>query len=73
MVSESMNKTVVTEEVEERAYKLGERLKQIDALVACTNALVLSSEGSLYVAEVSTLMGLSRELITECRNLNHGI
>ena len=65
-----MNKTVVTEEADDRAYKLGERLKQIDALVSCANALVLSSESSLYISEVSTLMGLSREIVNECRILN---
>lgn len=70
MVNESMDKTVVTAEADERAHKLDERFKQIDALVTCANALLISSESSLFVEEVSTLMGLSREILEDCRSLN---
>lgn len=70
MVNESMVNTVVTSE--EREHDLRQRLEQIDALQACVNAIITSKEGTLLTQEVSVLIGLSRELIEDCRSLSEG-
>lgn len=55
---------------DERARKLNERLRQIDAIMVCANAVISSPESSLFKDQVSVLFELSRELIEECSQLN---